>query len=118
LSRVKQKALSALPSQQLFEGGANSAPPFTSNTVAALRMVCRFTQVFNQTLAELVHLFPVPFIITPRVVRLPYGDRRLDDGYGLVHICGMVRHWRSTVRENTATYPTPLFLRRGIWPDN
>ena len=36
MSRVKQKALFALPSQQLLEGRANSAPPFTSNTVAPL----------------------------------------------------------------------------------
>jgi hypothetical protein len=36
MSRVKQKALSALPSQEPLEGRANSAPPFISNTVAAL----------------------------------------------------------------------------------
>ena len=35
MSHVKQKALSGPPSQQPCEGGSNSAPPFTSNTVAA-----------------------------------------------------------------------------------
>jgi hypothetical protein len=35
MSRVKQKALSDLPSQEPLEGGSDSAPPFTSNTVAS-----------------------------------------------------------------------------------
>ena len=35
MSRVKQKALSDPPSQEPLEGGSDSAPPFTSNTVAS-----------------------------------------------------------------------------------
>jgi len=35
MSRVKQKALFDPPSQELLEGGSDSAPPFTSNTVAS-----------------------------------------------------------------------------------
>ena len=36
MSRVKQKALSDPPSQEPLEGGSDSAPPFSSDTVAAL----------------------------------------------------------------------------------
>jgi hypothetical protein len=39
MSCVKQKALSGPPSQKPFEGGSNSAPPFISDTVAALSLL-------------------------------------------------------------------------------
>jgi len=35
MSYVNPKALSNLPSQELLEGGLDSASPFTSNTVAS-----------------------------------------------------------------------------------
>jgi hypothetical protein len=36
MSRMKQKVLSGPPSQKPMEGGPDSAPPFTSNTVATV----------------------------------------------------------------------------------
>ena len=38
MSRLKAKALSKPPSQTPLEGGLDSAPPLTSNTVASTRL--------------------------------------------------------------------------------